>query len=79
MCVQKLGNLVNNPSFTIDHCKKKKPPQHLIYDYGVADDAPTVTLISDKERQIDNGILCMSRPEPTPWTWLALEPLAWLS
>ncbi|XP_049364787.1 F-box/kelch-repeat protein At3g23880-like [Solanum verrucosum] len=41
------GNLINNPSFTIDHCKKKKPPQHLIYDYD-ATDAPTVTLVSDK-------------------------------
>ncbi|XP_015161315.1 F-box/kelch-repeat protein At3g23880-like [Solanum tuberosum] len=45
------GNLINNPSFTIDHLnlsKKKKPPQHLIYDYGAANDAPTVTLVSDK-------------------------------
>ncbi|KAH0671070.1 hypothetical protein KY289_025563 [Solanum tuberosum] len=42
------GNLINNPSFTIDHCKKKKPPQHLIYDYGATDDASTVTLVSDK-------------------------------
>ncbi|WMV28193.1 hypothetical protein MTR67_021578 [Solanum verrucosum] len=51
-CVSKnWGNLINNPSFTIDHLnlsKKKKPPQHLIYDYGAADDAPTVTLVSDK-------------------------------
>ncbi|KAH0671804.1 hypothetical protein KY290_026476 [Solanum tuberosum] len=52
------GNLINNRSFTIDHCKKKKPPQHLIYDYDATDDAPTVTLVSDKERQIDNAILC---------------------
>ncbi|XP_049405414.1 F-box/kelch-repeat protein At3g23880-like [Solanum stenotomum] len=45
------GSLINNPSFTIDHLnlsKKKKPPQHLIYDYGAADDAPTVTLVSNK-------------------------------
>ncbi|XP_015168995.1 F-box protein At3g08750-like [Solanum tuberosum] len=42
------GNLINNRSFTIDHCNKKKPPQHLIYDYGATDDAPTVTLVSDK-------------------------------
>uniref|UniRef100_M1DVJ5 F-box domain-containing protein n=1 Tax=Solanum tuberosum TaxID=4113 RepID=M1DVJ5_SOLTU len=45
------GSLINNPSFTIDHLnlsKKTKPPQHLIYDYGAADDAPTVTLVSDK-------------------------------
>ncbi|KAH0668577.1 hypothetical protein KY289_023070 [Solanum tuberosum] len=45
------GSLINNPSFTIDHLnlsKKKKPPQHLIYDYGAANDAPTVTLVSDK-------------------------------
>ncbi|KAH0668583.1 hypothetical protein KY289_023076 [Solanum tuberosum] len=47
-CVCKYwGNLINNPSFTLDHLnlsKKKKPPQHLIYDYGAANDAPTVTL-----------------------------------
>ncbi|XP_049405410.1 F-box/kelch-repeat protein At3g23880-like [Solanum stenotomum] len=45
------GSLINNPSFTVDHLnlsKKKKPPQHLIYDYGATDDAPTVTLVSDK-------------------------------
>ncbi|XP_015168994.1 F-box protein CPR30-like [Solanum tuberosum] len=51
MCMQNWGNLINNPSFTIDHLnlsKKKKPPQHLIYDYGATGDAPTVTLVSDK-------------------------------
>lgn len=42
------GSLISNPSFTVDHCKKKKPLQHLIYDYGAADDAPNITLVSDK-------------------------------
>lgn len=42
------GSLINNPSFTIDHCKKKKPLQHLIYDYSSADYALNITLISDK-------------------------------